>query len=77
MGSGNHHRFSSIRQALGRSFVGPDTHTVHFPIRRLAALSAENNAMNFTKVSLAVSPPTSTFSYSRQWFAICTTACMA
>jgi len=45
MGSGD-----DIPRVLSRPYMGPDTRTVHFPIRRLKALRAANNKFNFTKV---------------------------
>lgn len=46
MGSGD-----DIPRVLSRPYMGPDTRTVHFPIRRLKALRAANNKFNFTKAS--------------------------
>jgi len=42
--------FLSIKRALSKARVGPNTVTVHFPIRRLVALSSSVNTLNFTKV---------------------------
>jgi len=43
-------KYEGLSSVLRLAHVGPDTVTVHFPIRRLSGLTAKRNDMNFTHV---------------------------